>query len=289
MRTFILFIGVLFFPTASFAAEISFEQNPAFVRAGDMVVLNVFLDTTGNTVNAVEGSIRFSDELNLLDVRLTNSLVPLWVTPPAMKIKGTLSFAGVLPGGYEGQGNLFTLVFSTAKKGDAQVSVGDTAVYKNDGLGSRASIAPRQYTIVIHEPSGKPFRANVDADVLPPEPFVPELTSGEPFMMQGPVLVFSTIDKDSGVDHYELASSYMRDAKEKDLSWNSVESPYALTEEDGARYVYIRVIDRAGNTRLVVIPPQHFGPMVLLVNWWPLLILVGIGGILMVRFRVRFR
>ena len=279
---YILFLIVLFSPTVSFAAELRFDQSPTTVRAGDTFIVDVTLQTGGDTINAVEGSVHFSSELSLSDVRLRGSVVPLWVAPPEKKEAGVVNFAGVLPGGYSGKGNLFTLVFSANQKGTARISFGgNTAIYQNDGQGTAATLALPALAFPIDASIGTPNVVNIEKDVLPPEPFTPTVSAGEPFGLTGLVLVFTTQDKNSGISRYDISRSYHGTAKESDLSWSAAQSPYKFVAGDSAQYLYVRAVDRAGNTRVAVVRPQEFSPIAFVFDWWPFLLLITIGVVIL--------
>jgi hypothetical protein len=54
-------------------------------------------------------------------------------------------------------------------------------------------------------------------------------------------VVFSTVDKQSGLDHYEIFESG---------AWKAVSSPYKLRNQSLKGGVQIKAIDKAGNERL---------------------------------------
>lgn len=282
MRYF-FFIMFLFFPAASFAAEFQLEQQPSSIRVGDTFVTTLSLHTGTDVLNAIEGTVRFSQALSLVDVRLQGSFVPLWISSPTEKEKGVVSFAGVLPGGYQGEGKIFTLVFKAVEKGTARIFFGsDTTAYQNDGKGTTAKLSFPTLSFSIGTPSGAPRTINLEEDASPPEPFTPVVSSGEPFGFDGSVLVFTTQDKNSGIARYDIARSYYQRANENSLSWNVTASPYLLTSGDSTQYLYVRAVDRAGNTRIEVVPPQKFSVIAFVLAWrWVLLLGAMIGFVIL--------
>lgn len=290
MRTFFL-IAFFLLPATSFAAEFRFETAPVAPRAGDIFIVDLFLDTHSDVVNAFEGALTFSPNLGLRDIRLSGSLVPLWISPPKEKEAGVVEFAGVMPGGYQGsppvpsRGNVFTLVFQALDTGPATITLSpQTALYLNDGKGTRAELAVTPLSLILLPSSGLSQEAVLEKDVTPPEPFVPLRIPGEPFGYTSPVLIFSTQDKDSGILRFELARAYNKYAKEGNLSWKEVESPYVLAKEDADPYLFVRAVDRAGNTQVVVVAPERTSIMTLLYTWWPTLILLLFFGATLYRY-----
>lgn len=281
MRYFFLII-MLLSPTTACASRLEFTQQPNAVRIGDTFATSLVLHSDTDSINALEGSVLFDSALSLIDIRLAGSLVPLWVTPPVEKEKGNVSFAGVLPGGYQGDGTVFTLVFKAIQKGTAHISLSsDTAAYKDDGRGTKATLVLSKYILSVGSASGAPQTVQLEADNTPPETFLPSINSGTPFGLDGPVLIFTTQDKNSGIASYEIARSYASRAKEESLTWRTVQSPYVLEAGDSTYYLYVRAVDRAGNTRVVTIPPQEFSPIAVVLLWWPLLLIGLLGAIIL--------
>lgn len=269
MRYFFLASFLFLLPAASFAAEFRFEQQPISVNVGDTFSISLLIQTGEDIINAIEGSVSFPTLVSLTDIRLEGSLIPLWISPPAEKGEGLVSFAGVLPGGYQGDGNVFTLVFTAIQKGTVHISFGtDTKMYLNDGKGTTAKLSLPAYSFSIGASKGVPHTITLEEDVVPPEPFVPLVSSGEPFGIEGSVLVFTTQDKNLGIVRYDIARSYYKNVKEEDLSWHEAQSPYVFEGRDSTHYLYVRAVDRAGNTRVAMIPPRELSIMILLHTWW---------------------
>lgn len=287
MRYLFLIILILL-PATSFAAEFQLVQQPSSISVGDTFAVMLLLHTGTDVVNAIEGSLQFPSSLSLVDIRLQGSLIPLWISSPSEKETGTVSFAGILPGGYQGTGNVFTLLFKAAHAGTAQISYGvDTKVYQNDGKGTRAKLTAPALSLSISLPSGTPNQMTLGKDIVPPEPFTPIVASGEPFGLAGKVLVFMAQDKNSGILRYDIARSYYKDAKEGDLPWHETRSPYAFVEGDSTHYLYVRAVDRAGNTRVEEVPPQEFSVIAFLTTYWIPLLVMALGFILFLQFLLR--
>lgn len=271
MRTLLVTL-FFFFPIAASAAELQITAPEVAVRAGDTFIATVSLDTGVDTVNAIEGTLRIPANLTPSSVRLSGSLVPLWVSPPKV-VGNTVTFAGVLPGGFQGTGALFSLTLKAEQSGSARLSFDTGAnAYSNDGNGTEVSLTSRSLAVSVGESSGIPRIADVPRDTTLPEPFAPTLTSGEPFGLPGVVLVFGTQDKDSGVLRYDIAVSYNKHTNVETLSWREVKSPYALTSDDNDRFIFVRAVDYDGNTRVARVAPQVFSPFAFVASWWGLLV-----------------
>ena len=274
-------------PAIASAASLRLQDAPSSVHVGDTFIVTLLLDSTDAALNAFEGSLHFSPSLMLQDIRFTGSLVPLWVEKPEQKETGTVIFAGVFPGGFQEKGKLFTLVFKAQSVGSADLSFGsETKAYKDDGKGTPVSLKTPTLSFAVVASSGAPREVILPTDTTPPEPFVPVVVSGQAFGWEGPALVFDTEDKDSGILHFEIARSYNPQAQEKDLSWQVVQSPYALSAQDFGRYLFVRATDRAQHTYTAVVSPQKIS-IALLVRqqWFVILLLLGIACSVILFFR----
>ena len=267
------------------AATLQLLHSTSTIHVGDTFAVGVDLNTGQDSINAIEGAVTFSPELSLQDVRLTGSLVSLWVTQPALQGSGAVTFAGLIPSGYQGSGllsqaadnygDVYTLIFKAVSVGTAQISFDpQTAVYKNDGKGTPAVLTAKNVSITIAPSQGTPHDFTLTKDTTPPESFVPRIVSGESFGYQGNALVFVATDKDSGVDYYEFARSYWGTAREDSLTWYKVVSPHFLTASDESQYLYVRAVDKAGNTRVAVVTPQNGVLSVLADSWWMIAVLL---------------
>lgn len=277
-----ILVLLLLTPVFTGAAELRLVKSTPTVRAGDTFIVGLFLDTQSEVINALEGSLTFSPNLKLDSIRLAGSVVPLWVSPPKEKERGFIEFAGILPGGYQGsgdanrnasRGNMFTLVFEALRGGTAGISFGsETAIYKNDGSGTHGSLVAHAISFPIRAPSGPARIDVVPKDITPPEEFTPVVSSGEPFGHSDQVLIFTAHDKDSGILRFDVARSYDSSASDKELSWQEATSPYVITKKDTDKYVFVRAVDNAGNTRVETIPPQAWSFARFMYEWWIVLV-----------------
>jgi len=86
-------------------------------------------------------------------------------------------------------------------------------------------------------------------DTIPPEPFSIEIYK-EPLIFDGKYfLIFSAVDKQTGIDFYE--------AKEGDNSWQKQKSPYLLEDQQLNSIINVKAVDKAGNERIVSLGPLN--------------------------------
>ena len=251
---------VLLSPTTAVAATISVHAIPANIGVGDLVRVDVLLDSTIPT-NAFSGSLRYSSAtLEPVAVSDGNSIVGMWITRPSVtSADAPITFAGITPGGFSGDnGILFSILFKAKGAGTATISFQDIEVLRNDGVGGNEPTTIQPLALGIWPESFGGYAE--PADQTPPEYFI-ALLDTDPQLFGGKAyLVFTAVDKGSGIAHYAVAESRLPSFLFSlfPLSWNEAAmSPYAIADQNLTSAVYIKAVDRAGNERLSVFPPQH--------------------------------
>ncbi len=242
-------ITFLSLPLISQAAELSFGSSVQKFSQDSEMHLDVRLDTQGTSVNAVEGSIVFpTDLLEFKQVREANSIISFWAKPPELSADGTVSFSGITPGGVAGPSNfLFTLVLKPKKIGSASIIFEKVRVLQNDGLGTVVETTAPPFTVSVSEKGAAV--ATYPADTVAPEAF--EIVLGQdPNLFDGKhFIAFSTVDKGSGIDRYEVREG-------DDGSFVPATSPYLLRDQSLHNKIFVKAIDYNGNERVAVLDPE---------------------------------
>lgn len=273
-------LGLLFALPAQ-AAQVYFGAPGPSFGVGAAVDVGVFLGSEGESVNAVEGTIRFpGDLLRLTDVRPAGSVVSFWVEQPRLGETG-VRFAGIVPGGFQGdRGPLFSLTFEALKAGKATIDASQVSVLRNDGAGTPASVRPAPMALDIL-PNGPQPAFLLPKDTEVPEPFTPTLAS-DPNLFDGAwFAAFAAEDKQSGVATYEVKEGPPADSVRTFFDrapWRLAESPYKLERQDGTTRVLIRATDRAGNQRVAELPARVPTPWYEQKLLWGILVAVTVLG-----------
>lgn len=276
-------------PAGARAATIYFDPDVVSYGPGDTFVAVVRLDNEEECINAGEITISYpKNVLRAVDVSRGDSIFTLWVEEPHIDYnEGFIRFSGGVPGGYCGriQGDpalsnvlakvVFTILSAEDKTAAIEFSP-DTAIYLNDGLGTRAELETRGVRVtLLKEAKGasNPWLEEVNNDSTPPDPFAIEMHTTEGVFGGRRYVIFTTVDKQSGIDHYEI---FERGA------WKPVTSPYPLRYELFPDAVQVRAVDKAGNTRLADFGDEATANPSTNLPWYAwVLIWVGIGGILL--------
>jgi len=102
------------------------------------------------------------------------------------------------------------------------------------------------------EECGPTSTRSIFKDTVSPEPFQIQLGQDATAFEGKRFLIALVTDKTSGIDHYEV--SEIRDGKRG--TWKTVELPYVLDDTVEIETIELKVVDRAGNERIVSFPLQ---------------------------------
>ncbi|HET9641599.1 MAG TPA: cohesin domain-containing protein [Candidatus Paceibacterota bacterium] len=287
MRNFLLTsFFVLTMPLSASAATFTLSATPQDVGAGDLVRVDVLIDSI-TPVNAFSGIVTYGASLAPISATDGNSIVPLWLTPPAISSAPRIPFEGIVPGGFSGmRGQIFTILFRARAAGKASIAVSEGEVLRNDGKGTPEIVISNPLTFTIAKEARGGYAE--PADTTPPEPFSVTMGNDASETAGSLYLVFATTDKGSGVDHYAVAESRVPVFLQRflPLSFATTESPYVMRDQHRTSAVYIEAVDRAGNVQRAVFPPQY-------ILSWPevtvlLLILIAVALLFVVVIRRRY-
>jgi len=255
------------------AAEMFFGAHGPEAGTGSTFEVGVFINTEGESINAIEGELQFPSEgLELQGIRDGSSVVSFWVTKPEVHQEG-VSFSGIIPGGYAGaDGYLFSAFFRARKPGEMKITLASERVLLNDGNGSDARVRTAPLLMRVAESGlGAEFVPPDDAD--PPEPFEPYAAQDASIFNGKWFIAFATQDKGSGMDHYEIKEATWGIPALG--TWRVAESPYVLKDQKLRSAIHLKAVDRAGNERIAMLPPQN--PHARYNNYiiWAIVIVIG--------------
>ncbi|MBX4215998.1 hypothetical protein KW797_03540 [Candidatus Parcubacteria bacterium] len=251
-----VFLTALALPSFAHAATLSVRTVADVVRKGSELELEVFLDTEGDDLNAVEGEITVGSALSLTAVNDAGSPISLWVERPRIE-REKVRFSGIVPGGLTGAFKLFTIAARAEGDGTADIAFANAAAYQNDGKGSAAAVRKIPLRVAVRA-SGAVTELPTILDLEAPESFVPAIAR-DPSLFEGRYFAaFATQDKRSGLDHFEVAEErwFPRFSYGK-LPFVRAESPYVLADQTLESNVYVKAVDRKGNIQVVMLSPVN--------------------------------
>lgn len=308
----IIAIGIPFFAQA---AQIYLDPATGKYPPGVTFGVNVRIDNQGQCVNAAQVNIAYPQKL-LTAVAASDgdSIFSLWIKEPTIYSNyGLISLVGGLPGGYCGRAAgdpslsnlLATLYFafptstlagsSTLPAQTAQLSfLAGTEAVLNDGNGTLAPLVTSgaSYTQLL---TGKYAPINtwqnaIQNDVTPPEPFTIGVYQDQSLFSDQWFAVYSTVDKQTGIDHYEVAEVPDSELSLPQTQWHWIRavSPYLIKDQTLNSMIAVRAIDSAGNVRVEEYTPTATskptkGPLAML----PFIAVIGLVGLVILQFILR--
>jgi hypothetical protein len=146
----ILFL-VLVIPNLTHAAQITASSSRTQIHVGEEVLVDVLLDTQGQALNAISGTLRFDPQvLKFNSISRDNSIVNLWTDEPVVN-NSFVRWGGLMPGGFLGvrspfyqgsrPGQIIRLSFVALKEARTEISFPSLEVYLNDGKATLAEVS----------------------------------------------------------------------------------------------------------------------------------------------------
>jgi hypothetical protein len=285
----------LFFPCAARAATFYFDPPQETVGPNQTIEVKIKVGVgSDECINVAQVAVDFpQDILELKDFNSGDSFFSIWVQKPDKSSieksneEGKLVFSGGIPGGYcgtilgdPGESNIIgSLIFSVKKpvsfhKANIYFN-SNTQALLNDGEGTEAAINSQGAVFQIDEKittTTNVWAEQLAEDNIPPEPFIIEINNNPRIASGKYFLVFSTVDKQTGVDYYEVLETKAKNLASKQENsfqkfseklfkvknstvaselWVKADSPYVFKDQSLNSVIKVKAVDKAGNERVV--------------------------------------
>jgi hypothetical protein len=237
------------------AARFYFQPQESIIGVDDPFVVTIKLDAD-LPLNAVSVTALVPSDVHPQKFLTGESPISLWVEEPRWNPDDhTVTFAGIVPGGIHEQGlTLLAIEFAPLEASGTiafSFDVSETVAYLHapDGTQDTVRLDPIKIPVVAwkgNEPVGP-------EDTLAPEPFEPQIARSPDVFDNAWFAAFSTVDKGSGIDHYEVQEQI--DSNPHTGGWEVAISPYRLRDQRRGSFVFMKAVDRNGNERVAVMPP----------------------------------
>lgn len=232
---------VFFFSRSVFAASLELNVEKNTIQTGEIFTATILLNTEGQSINTIEGDLKYDEKFFQIEaVNIGNSFISFWVEKPDIKTPGTVHFSGITPGGISAlNSEVFKVMFRTLKTGNTSLLLNNVNLFLNDGQGSSVLAKIKNADMIINQGVNDNNPANfVFNDKIPPEKFN-IIRTKDPTIFDGKwFIAFSTVDKGSGVDHYQVCELF---------KCISGESPFLLNNQTPSYYIVVNVYDVNGN------------------------------------------
>lgn len=220
--------------------------------------VNVMVNSDGGVgINAAEGEITYdSSILTVSSVSESGSIFKLWTTNPTFSNgSGKITFGGGSPGAYTGAaGQIFSIIFSPKKAGEASVSFTSGTVLAADGKGTNVfgGFGNAKYTITEPAPVEEkpkvetPKEEEKPKGILPPLPEISSLTHPDSetwYSNNEPEFAWKVLPDLTGVSFLINESAQSNPGQSTD---GVVESKKYEDVEDGEWYFHIKYQNKFG-------------------------------------------
>ena len=283
--TTILILGILIIGRSSVASAAAIRPTQLSSKDG-VTTVAVMVDPENQSINTIAGSLHYDPNvLSIKAIRTVDSIVTFWVDQPKETTPGVITWAGVIPGGFDGvrnaltnditPGMVFQLVITPVSTGTSTIFLDSLDIRLNDGKATSAVVTTTPLSLTVDQK----FRNAV----IDPERSVSEadasfraLLAHDPALASGKWAVVFTVDNSRiTIDHYEVAESFRSDPSALAPSqWHTVESPYILNDQYRTHYVHIRAIAQNGQTYVTTIAPIDFSTATSPLTWGILLLVI---------------
>lgn len=226
------------------AASISLEKQSQSIRVEDEVLVNYTFDSEDEAYNIIEGTLLVDEIFEIKRVMIGNSFLNFWIENPTETKDNSIKFAGLVPGGFNGEGEIFSIVLKAKSVGVGNINSTGVTVFFNDGEGTQKNVLNKSTTIRVAERDDKSTPVVLSLkDNQPPENFVVEIVRDNSIYDGKSVLIFQAQDKGSGIRSYDVL--------EGNEIYRNVKSPYLLENQKLNKRILVKARDFEGNERVV--------------------------------------
>ncbi|MCK5416437.1 hypothetical protein KAI92_03355 [Candidatus Parcubacteria bacterium] len=316
---FFIALFLLFYSPVK-ASTLNLESTKTEYFKNDTFIVEIKIDDVSNCVNAIEARIKFNqDDIQVVDFLIGASILNFWITQPdkeTMAIAnqvGELAFAGGTPGGYcgkipgdPGRSNIIGKIVFKINELDndkkTEINFGKSIALLNDGRGSvdELKLNGIELSLISEENDAyNDYENELTLDKIKPEPFVVELRQNKNLFNNQYHIIFSTVDKQTGIDRYEVLEirsdeqvgedgklsllDRLIGQKRDKVVWRIASMPYLLNDQTLESTVKVKAIDKSGNERQVsFIPPEGEREKIRNASYKNVFVLLSITGIILI-------
>lgn len=250
LQTYICALGIFtlwLIPSYVFGAQLYLTASHDVVSVGDTLLIHAQLDTENELLNAIEGTVLLDSKAEY-EFNTAGSVFTIWPTAPTASLETQkVSFVGGVPDGVNSsKASVFNIAVKFTKEGIISIAPEKITAYKNDGKGTAVPVVIKSISVRVVQKtqdtkSIDEWINTKSTDTEPPLPFSITLGKDSTVYDGKQFIVFSTVDKGSGIDYYEVT--------EGDFAPVQSDGVYVLKNELGNELITVSAYDKAGNVR----------------------------------------
>lgn len=241
IKLLILSLFVLLSAHNVFAASLDLSVEKNSLQEDEVFIVNVSLNTEGESINTLEGDLKYDEKfINAEAVNIGGSFISFWVEKPDTKTEGIIHFSGITPGGISGpKSEVFKVIFRTQNIGDTVLSLKNVSLFLNDGKGTTFPAKVKDVNIKINQGKSSEIIPDlISLDKVSPEKFTITRTKNKAIFDDKYFIAFSTTDKESGIDTYQVCEFF---------KCVIAESPFLLKNQTPFYRIVVNAYDLNGN------------------------------------------
>ncbi len=238
-------LAIFLLPVFSHAITLEVQKPVDEINSGDVVVLNVYLNSDEKEINSVEGKIKIEGNYEIKSLSTAGSIFELWPNRPSYN-KGEIEFVGGSTAGVYGSSlKMFSIAIEPKSAGSLKFSNFETNAFLNDGKGTSVAVSNSSKQISVGPKVGE---KNELVDIILNDKKIPndfKIEIGrDTNLFDGKLFAsFNTSDDDSGINRYEIV--------EDDFPSIRTGNTYVLRNQEKTKLLTVKAIDNAGNIRVV--------------------------------------
>ncbi len=242
----------MFNPRALFASEVFFVVSPNTIPGDHAVVIDMYIESEGEVLNALDGVIGFEVEghsaISDVIVETGGSPFTLWPTAPSFNTEEqVVRLTGGTTESVSGEARMLRMRLFTDAEKSITVSWLRGEAYRNDGLGTAVPLSSRSLT--INPERGEPnIISPTSEDTEPPRIESIEVGQDEDTYDGKRFLTVYAVDAISGVSHIEVIEGGVKTRVDS--------GPYFFMNQSDTEQVLLIVYDKAGNSVSVRFPEE---------------------------------
>lgn len=266
--TIALLVLALALPCVSDAMTIQVEKPVEDVRVGDTVLLNVYVNTDGQEINAIDGSVTLDGDYEIRTVSTAGSIFEVWASKPSLEGNRITFVGGSTAGVFGSRLKVFSVAVKPLDSEGINFSANDVKIFLNDGKGTTIMAEGISKQIQVAQGTNATPRNELEKIILEdktqPEEF-DVIVGQDADTFEGNYFAsFNAIDAGSGIDRYEVIEE----------GYPAVRSgnTYVLRNQDLSGKLIVRAVDNAGNVRTIEVNVQDVVSESNSINWFAVIV-----------------
>jgi hypothetical protein len=279
--TICFLVSLLFFVPAR-AADFLFDYNTLELNQNNEMKINLFVKADNHRLNAISGKLEIPQNILIKEIIDSSSGINLWIEKPSLT-NNEITFAGIVPGGFDGQINIFSLIIEGKHEGEGSLLLSDAEALINDGLGTADNVNYYPLTINVLPAGDEVIKITAIEDSEPPEIIWFEIIKDKSLFNKKYTAIFLAEDKQSGIDYYEILEQRQYNffgIKYCHGKWQKAESPYLLNDQKLKSYITLKAVDKAGFQKMSDIKPRFSIKWYENIVFWGIILITLICGVI---------